>query len=98
MTNIKKNDALSTPYEDTPSNVCAINKALPISQLVVRHIKIKTIARILCPRNNVLKKEMTTVKHGRLEPFRPASVGDNQFSFKSFHREPMLGWSEQNFR
>lgn len=56
MMDIKRNKALSTPYEDAPSScVRPSNKhALPISQALVKHITIKMTARKLCKRNNVL--------------------------------------------
>lgn len=51
----KKNSGLSTAYEDAPWDVCVVNKqARPISQAVVKQIKIKMKARKLCKRNNVL--------------------------------------------
>lgn len=60
MMEIRKKQALSRTYGISPfsnmlSFVCATNKyVLPISQTLVRKIKIKMTARKLCKRNKVL--------------------------------------------
>lgn len=72
MMEMRKKQALSRTYGMRPfskmlSFVCATNKyVLPISQTLVRKIKIKMTARKLCKRNKVLwevgksKSNMTT--------------------------------------
>lgn len=55
MIEATKHRTLSMAYEDTPSVDRAIDKqAMPISQAVVRQVRIKMTARKLCKRNNVL--------------------------------------------
>lgn len=71
MMEIKKKQALSRTYGMSPfsnmlSFVYATNKyVLPISQTLVRQIKIKMTARNLCKRNKVLweVREMKKIKN-----------------------------------
>lgn len=54
----KKNNGLSTACEDEAWVDCVVNKqARPISQAVVKQMKIRMKARKLCKRNNVLNCE-----------------------------------------